>query len=253
VRDIGSLPNHVRSIVRDAIHNCESQVHTNRPVEPAADGTPSLEGLLLAATSARPFGLHETEPRRYVEVIEATIHEYVVRMGGQIDGASTRDPVGYWAFEQYWEPNIYVRMENIGDVLVVNPWLRTTDMLDTRSAQAIIDSIVTPTMSDCEKARRIWEVEIKNRFHATSADEEVNDVVKRFNCYGYTLCHNESKIISDLWRAAGLRVRRGFPYGHSTTEVYYDGGWHLLDSEDSTFCLLRDNKTIASEAQIVGS
>ena len=172
-------------------------------------------------------------------------------MGGQIDGASTRDPVGYWAFEQYWEPNLYVRLANVGEVLVVNPWLRRKAMADTRSVQSIVDSLVTSTMSDCEKARRIWEFESRNRFHATSNDEEVDDAVKRFNCYGYTLCHNESKIMSDLWRGAGLKVRRGFPYGHSTTEVYYDGAWHLLDSEDSTFCLLRDNKTIASEAQIV--
>jgi hypothetical protein len=172
-------------------------------------------------------------------------------MGGAIDGAMTRDPVGYWAFDQYWEPNLSVRLENVGDVPVVNPWLRKEGAPDTRTPRSIVEHVVSPSMSEREKARRLWEFEIKNRFHATTEDEEVDDVVKRFNCYGYTLCGNESKIMSDLWRAAGLKVRRGFPNGHSTAEVFYDGAWHLLDSDESIICLLRDNKTIASEAQIV--
>ncbi len=251
--DIRSLPARVRSVVRNAIHECEPDAQIDRLVEPKSDagGIVRLEHLLLTVTPSVPAGLHESEPRHHTELVESTRHEYQIVMKGQIDGESTRDPVGYWAFEQYWEPNLYVRVENIGEVLAVNPWLRRKDMADTRSVQAIVDSLVTPTMSDCEKARRIWEFEIKNRFHATSNDEEVDDAVKRFNSYGYTLCHNESKIISDLWRAAGLKVRRGFPNGHSTVEVYYDGAWHLLDSDDSTICLLRDNKTIASEAHIV--
>jgi hypothetical protein len=106
-------------------------------------------------------------------------------------------------------------------------------------------------MSDEEKARAIWEFEIKQRFHATTDDEEVKDVIKRFNCYGYTLGGDESKILSDLWRGAGLPVRQGFPNGHNTAEVFYDGMWHLLDSDESIICLLPDNKTIAGEEEIV--
>ena len=190
-------------------------------------------------------------PRQHTEAVAADNHSYRVRMGGSIDGEATRDPVGYWAFDQFWEPNLYVRIENVGDVRVVDPWLRRTDRPDTRTLKGLADSVVNPSMSDAEKARRLWQFEIGSRFHATTSDDEVDDTIKRFNCYGYTLCGNESKIMSDLWRAAGLKVRRGFPNGHSTAEVFYDGAWHLLDSDESIICLLRDNKTIASEAQIV--
>jgi hypothetical protein len=172
-------------------------------------------------------------------------------MGGQFDGEMTRDPVGYWAYDQYWEPNLYVRLENVGDELVVNPWLRRTDRPDTRSVQRIVEHVLQPGMSDAEKARAIWEFEIKQRFHATTESDEVKDVVKRFNCYGYTLCGDESKVLGDLWRAAGLPVRQGFPNGHSTVEVFYDGTWHLLDSDESIICLLPDNETIAGEEEIV--
>jgi hypothetical protein len=195
--------------------------------------------------------LCDSTPKFHTELFSSDDHTYTVRMGGSIDGEMTRDPVGYWAFDQYWEPNIYVRLENVGDVPIVNPWLQREGKPDTRSVQSILDYVVNPSMTERERARRLWEFEIKNRFHATTDDEEVDDVVKRFNGYGYTLCGNESKIMSDLWRAAGLRVRRGFPNGHSTAEVFYDGAWHLLDSDESIICLLRDNKTIASEAQIV--
>jgi hypothetical protein len=190
-------------------------------------------------------------PKYHTEVISSGTAGYSIKMGGRIDGQMTRDPVGYWAYDQFWEPNLYVRMENIGDEPVVNPWLLRAGKPDTRTLKSIVDSVITPSMSDAEKARRLWEFEIKQRFHATTSDEEVDDAIKRFNVYGYTLCGNESKIISDLWRTAGLKTRKGYPNGHSTAEVFYDGAFHLLDSDESIICLLRDNKTIASEEQIV--
>jgi hypothetical protein len=185
------------------------------------------------------------------EAIASSKRTYTVRMGGNIDGEMTRDPVGYWAFDQYWESNVSVRLENTGDVPVVNPWLQRQGRPDTRSIRSIVDHLVSPSMSERDRARRIWEFEIRNRFHATTNDEEVEDAIKRFNGYGYTLCGPESRVLSDLWRAAGLRVRRGYPNGHETAEVFYEGAWHLLDSDESIIALLRDNKTIASEEQIV--
>jgi hypothetical protein len=193
-------------------------------------------------------GVHS---KTQVEAVDSSHSSYNFRMGGKIDGEMTRDPMGYWAYDQYWEPNVSVRMENVGDTPVVNPWLQRAGSTDTRSLKSIVDSIVRPEMSDKEKARRLWEYEIATRFHATTQDDEVADVVKRVNAYGYTLCYDESKDLSDLWRAAGLKVRKGYPNGHSLAEVFYEGGWHLLDSDESIVSLLRDNETIASEAQVV--
>jgi hypothetical protein len=192
-----------------------------------------------------------TNSKTHVQIIDTSHAAYSIRMGGKIDGAMTRDPVGYWAYDQYWEPNVSVRLENTGDTPVVNPWIQREGSIDTRSLKSIVDSIVRPEMSDKEKARRLWEFDIHNRFHATSQDDEVGDVVKRVNAYGYSLCYDASKNISDLWRAAGLKVRQGFPNGHSLAEVYYDGDWHELDSDESIISLQRDNETIASEAQVV--
>ncbi len=212
-----------------------------------------VSGLLLAgsASAADLRSQCGTNTKRQVETIDSSKYSFSVDMGGKIDGPMTRDPIGYWAYDQYWEPNIKVTLANVGDTPVINPWIQRVGTPDTRNLQSIVDSIVKPGMSDKEKARRIWEFEINNRFHATTQDDEVADVVKRVNIYGYTLCYDESKDISDMWRAAGLKVRKGFPTGHSLAEVYYDGGWHELDSDESIISLLRDNETIASESQIV--
>ena len=191
------------------------------------------------------------DAKSVTQLITSGNQTYSIHMGGRLDGEMTRDPVGYWGYDQFWESNHYVRMENVGDVPVVNPWLRRIDRPDTRSLQSIVNFVVRSSMSDEEKAHRLWAFEIQNRFHATTGDDEVNDVVKRFNCYGYTLCYNESVNLSDLWRTAGLKVRRGYPNGHSTAEVFYDGAWHFYDSDEDSICLMPDNKTVASEEQIV--
>ena len=105
--------------------------------------------------------------------------------------------------------------------------------------------------TDAEKARAAYEFQRKHRFHCSTYDAEVRDVVKALNCYGYTLCFDDSKCLAQLWQAAGLKTRRGWPYGHSVTEVFYDDAWHMLDGDEHCIFLLRDNKTIASEEQFV--
>ena len=172
----------------------------------------AILAVILSARSAPAADLRalcDSPPKFHTEIISKSSRKYTVRMGGKIDGEMTRDPVGYWGYNQYWEPNFFVRLENVGDVVVVNPWLRRTDSPDTRTLESIIDYVLKPGMSDEEKARALWEFEIKHRFHATTEDDEVNDVVKMYNCYGYTLCYNESLVMSDLWRATGLKVRKG--------------------------------------------
>src|SRR5438128_8363984 len=78
-----------------------------------------------------PWGAnhHATDaPKRHVEQIAAGRHAYAVRQGGTMDGANCRSPVGVGmmdgpAIRQTWESNRAVRLENIGDTDVINPWL----------------------------------------------------------------------------------------------------------------------------------
>ena len=188
--------------------------------------------------------------QHHIRSITTSSTEYSVRVGGTVDGESMRDPVGYANYKQSWENNLWTRLENRGSEVVVNPWIHVDGQRRWRCIEQIIESIVEPGMTDADKARAIWEFARRHRYHKTTADDEVKDTVKMLNVYGYTLCWDEAYTLSNLWQAAGLKIRRGLPHGHCTTEVFYDGGWHLLDSDEHLLVLDRDNQTIVGEADI---
>ncbi len=187
--------------------------------------------------------------REHVEEIVSGRHGYRIRMGGSLDAENTRSPVGYQVYDQAFEPNLLVRMENVGQTPVVNPWLMANGR-DWRTLESIVAEVVSPEMGDAEKALALWTFQRGRRFHASPYDNDNRDPVKMLNVYGYTLCGDDSYVLADLWRAAGLRVRGGHPTGHSTTEVFYDGAYHLMDSDEHIICLKRDNRTIASMREL---
>ena len=168
---------------------------------------------------------------QHCETICSTDHAYAIEVGGAFDGAMTRDPVGYGAYNQAWENNLWVRMENTGTEAVQNPWLHRADRPSWRSREDIVANLLTPEMDAAERARAIWEFARRQRYHRTTADDEVKDTVKMLNAYGYTLCWDEAYTVANLWQQAGLKIRRGVPHGHCTTEVFFDGAYHLLDSD----------------------
>ncbi|RJS85136.1 hypothetical protein CW706_02155 [Candidatus Bathyarchaeota archaeon] len=198
------------------------------------------------------MNIEDFKPRikKHVEEVSESPHVFKVKVEGFVDGFNTRSPLGYEVYDQSFEPMIYVKMENIGKEPIVNPWIVVNGRC-WRTTQDIAEYATLGAKSEKEKAMLIWLFEKNHRFHATTRDEEVKDPVKVFNIYGYTLCGDDSHVIADLWRTVGLRTRPGYPYGHSTTEVFYDGKWHLLDGDENVFYLLRDNKTVASEEDIV--
>src|SRR5258708_16538471 len=93
-------------------------------------------------------------------------HAYVVQQGGTMDGRNCRSPLGVGmsregAVEQTWESNRAVRMENVGDSDVVNPWL-SNGQNNLRSFEEVVAAAVTPGMTDAEKAMAHWQQRIKH-------------------------------------------------------------------------------------------
>jgi hypothetical protein len=192
--------------------------------------------------------------RQHVEEIADGRHEYVVGQGGTVDGQSCRSPVGvYEGWEQTWESNRAVRLENVGRTDVVNPWL-SNGRNNFRNIAEIAASAVEPGMSDEEKAIAIWYQEVLHRYHWSGTDgndPEVKNPVKVFNVYGHNTCGDDSNCMAGLWKAAGLAVRPARVEGHCVTQVFYDGRWHLMDGDMHSLYLLRDNHTVAAEADVV--
>jgi hypothetical protein len=191
-------------------------------------------------------------PRRHTEDITTANQEYRVTHRGTMDGTNCRSPIGgsFGVWDQSWESNRAVRMENVGDTDVINPWL-SNGRNDFRTLKEMVSGAFRPGMTDREKAIALWQLQTTHRFHASTTDAEVNDPVKVFNVYGYTTCGDDSVCLAGLWRMAGFPVRPARVVGHCITQVRYDGRWNLLDGDMGPFYLLRDNVTIAGEQDLV--
>src|SRR4051812_27468952 len=140
--------------------------------------------LLLGATTDEalaPWGAshHPTDvARRHAQEVTDGRVEYVVVQGGTMDGRNCRSPQGVWQpFEQAWESNRSVRVENAGETDVVNPWL-SNGRNDFRSLDRIVAGAVEPGMTDAEKARALWWQEVQLRFHLGGDNKELSDPVK---------------------------------------------------------------------------
>jgi hypothetical protein len=169
-----------------------------------------------------------------------------------MDGSNCRSPIGgaFGVWDQTWESNRAVRIENVGETDVINPWL-SNGRNEYRSLKEIVAGALRPGMTDREKAIALWRLQTVHRFHASTNDAEVNDPVKVFNVYGYTTCGDDSVCLAGLWRTAGFQVRPARVVGHCITQVRYDGRWNLLDGDMGPYYLLRDNTTIACEQDLV--
>lgn len=156
----------------------------------------------------------------HVEDISKGYRNYRIEMNGTMDGENTRSPVGYQVYDQAFEPNLWVRMANIGQAPVVNPWLIANGK-DWRTVSSIVQGVISDEMDDAEKALALWTFQRGLRFHASPYDRDNGNAVKLLNVYGYSLCGDDSYGLADLLREAGLRVRAGKPIGHTTTEAFF--------------------------------
>src|SRR5947207_13309955 len=133
---------------------------------------------------------HPTDaPKRHVEKIAGGRHVYVVRQGGTMDGANCRSPIGVGmmdgpAIEQTWESNRAVRLENVGETDILNPWL-SNGRNEFRSIDTIVAAAVRPGMTERENAWALWVQEIRHRYHGEGDNAELGDPVKVFNIYGH--------------------------------------------------------------------
>lgn len=219
--------------------------------------------LLLAAgfrpdEPLAPWGAnrHPTDARkRHVESVSAGRRAYTVRQGGTMDGENCRSPLGVGmmdgpAIEQTWESNRSVRLENVGETDVINPWL-SNGRNNFRTIDEIVASAVEPGMTDREKAFALWQQEVRHRYHWEGDNNELGDPVKVFNVYGHNTCGNDSICLAGLWKRAGLKVSPARVVGHCVTQAFFDGRWNLFDGDMHTFYLLRDNRTVAAEQDLV--
>ncbi|HSI33455.1 MAG TPA: Ig domain-containing protein [Tepidisphaeraceae bacterium] len=202
------------------------------------------------ASKARPSDV----ARNHVVDVTSAEHKYVVLHGGTMDGTNCRTPMGTGmnregAIEQTWQSNRAVRMENVGQTDVVDPWL-SDGRNNFRNIKELVASAVAPGMSDAEKARALWYQQIRHRYHSSAGGEDLGDPVKVFNVYGLNPCGKDAMMMGGLWKQVGLKGAPVRLVGHAIAQVHYDGDWHVMDGDLGMIYLLRDNQTLASDRQL---
>src|ERR1051326_4204848 len=183
--------------------------------------TLTAERGMAAEVGLKPWSTntHPTDLKRsHVEEITTGQYRYKVTQAGTMDGRNCRSPMGCGiaregAYLQTWDSNRSVRMENVGETDVVNPWL-SNGRNTFRNIGEIVAAAVTPGMSDREKAMALWFQEIQFRYHMGGDNNELGDPVKVFNCYGYNTCGNDSICLAGLWGKAGMKAAPARGVGH---------------------------------------
>ena len=160
-------------------------------------------------------------------VIDKGEAEYTIDVGGRVD-----------------PENIEIRIENLADTPVVNPRMSVNGLYDWYDVNAILKE------ADEEKALGIWSWILYKRFQRSPHDDSALHPVRDMNGYGYSICGHSAAWMKCLLTAAGIQARVWEITGHTISEAFYNGAWHMLDANVKVFYLDRDNRTIASLATL---
>ncbi|MBA3846192.1 MAG: hypothetical protein H0X45_06070 [Planctomycetes bacterium] len=136
--------------------------------------------------------------------------------------------------------NIVVLSDKVADVSSIEAWKR---------------SFITDGMSDADKALTIWRSVAMHQYQNeppqefVDNQENVSDVIKLMNVYGYSFCGIAAGEILALSRACGLEARACTINSHVVTEIFHDGGWHLYDASLINYFPKADGR-LASVAEL---
>ncbi len=221
--------------------------------------------------------LRVTVPRAQKErrfVLTGNHEEFTISMGGCLDESNTVTvgPEVYCPgpnssmppYDQVFEPNQYVAIENLGDTDVENPWVVANGQRDWWSAETMAKEISGIAgggrLSDRDKMMAIWKFVVDELYDSRiglSWFDQTSDPVRLFNVYGFEGCVANAITSRRIAEAMGVEGReiwlggtidghgRGRSCGHDIFEAFADGAWHFLDTDLMVFFLNRDNRTVA--------
>ena len=218
-------------------------------------------------------------PKERSSIVTRRRQELDINLGGDLDesNTATKGPEVYCPgpnssmppYEQVFEPNMYVAIENTGDTDVLNPWLVANGQRDWWSAESMVDELLRlvggPRATDAEKMMAVWKFvvdEIYDSRAGMSWFDGMSDPVKLLNTYGFEGCVGNAIVCRRLAEAMGLKAReiwvgggldghgQGRSCAHDIFEAHADGSWHFLDTDLMVFFLKRDNATVAGSEDI---
>ena len=139
-------------------------------------------------------------------IVTESEQSYLIWLDGEVDNRS-------------------ITLSNIGEDVVVNPWVTVGGVKDWFSTSRILDEILQPGMTNREKALAIWAFLVDNRYHDQPAHTgiETHDPVRFLNVYGYGFCDDSATNLLVLCESAGIPARVWGLSGHVVPEAYFEG------------------------------
>jgi hypothetical protein len=131
---------------------------------------------------------------------------------------------------------------------VYSPEITKVGQVDTSNMKSVAQGIYRQygAKTPREKAEAIWRFYLTDGrfvkpgmfYHLLGyAYEEPNgqvlDPIKLLNSYGYGLCYQDGPLMAATYDAGGFKHSRvWFLTGHTVAEVFYDGAYHMFDSDE---------------------
>ena len=217
----------------------------------------------FSATAAKPHEIdsdafeHTAPKERKVTIKDRSAHRYAIEVGGTADMDNTIT-FDYWTNQPNkgktvigFQNNLSLTVENTGSAPVVNPRIVTNDRGRWWSIEAMAKEATRGATTDTEKALFIWDFCRRNSTHAMNFYNrpEHHDPVRHFNIYGQCLCGDIGWVAAALATQAKVGGgeaphRARLMNGHVMCELYVDGKYRFIDTDEKAFFLDFDNETL---------
>ncbi len=159
--------------------------------------------------------------------------------------------------------NLSVTLRNLGDDVIVNPYLIGPQGYDFRSIDRLAPSIVAGATTDEEKFFRIheWFAYHYTRFELGSGiagyrrANNLGNAGRLINQFGGSMCGEAVEAMGGLLYqvppVGSIFARKVQLFGHQTGEVYLNGAWRAFDASVDTRWVYyeADNKTMGPTFQ----
>jgi hypothetical protein len=209
-----------------------------------------------------PLIRKEDKKKQHEEIITFSAKKYSIKIGGTLDGYMTRSPIGVFSWQQNWENNVALRIENVGTIDVVNPWI-SNEFTNTQNIQNIIYQTSDKKMEAQDLVKALYYFIQQRKFHACLYEPRVEtraslgyeyydneQVIKLINVYGYGSCREVTAVFNGLCRNVGFMARIPAIINHTTSEIFYDNNWHFFDADYNVYFFEPNTNRILSYKEL---
>ena len=165
------------------------------------------------------------------------------------DDTNYQDPRGYT--QHGASARTFIReltLTNTGTVPLTGPLL-VVNGRDWSSPDALRQSLALPAQPSAMMGRlfAFWRDHLS---HADSGCAEAREPLALLNFWGYALCGDTTTALTRLTTQYGIPARKIPLNGHVAAEYFFDGAWHIFDTDQNVCYLRLDNRTLASAADL---